>query len=250
VDVFAFGPAPLTGLGRTMAAVMSCGPDALASHQTAAALWQLLPSARAVFDVSAPGRGPDRRPGIVFHRRRNLHPDDCADCDGIPVTSVARTLLDLAAVVPARRLRRAFEEAERLRLYDGRRLRELLDRHPRARGRRAFRGLLEEGTEPRWTRSELERRFVDFCAEAGLAAPMMNGLVEGYEVDAHWPGRALVVELDGFATHGTRKCFESDRERDAVLLTAGRPVLRVTQRRLERDAAALRAQLRTLLRTG
>jgi hypothetical protein len=209
----------------------------------------LLTDDRARFDVTVSDRGPDQRVGIALHRYRSLHPDDRAVVDGVPLTSVARTLLDIAPGVPIRRSRRAFEQAERRRLFDRRRLEAVRDRNPRRPGLPAFCAVLAEHSEPPWTKSELERAFLDFCDDAGLPRPVVNGVVEGHEVDAHWPGRALVVELDSFRYHRTRASFEADRRRDAALLVAERPVLRITQRRLRSEPERLSAELSELLAT-
>ena len=245
--VFAVGHARVTTLGHYMAAVLTCGPAALASHQAAGSLWDFLPSARQLMDVTVPGRGPGPRPGIAVHARQVLHPDDRAERNGVPVTSVARTLRDLAAVLPRRRLERAFEEAERLRLLDLRALGAVGERRRGHVGCGAFATLLDERHDPKWTRSELERRFLGLCAEAGLPPPVVNGAVLGFEADFHWPGRSLIVEVDGYAYHRTRASFERDRARDAALHTAGYVVLRLTERRLQSDPGAAIGQVLALL---
>ena len=245
--VFAVGHGRVTALGRYLAATLTCAPAALASHQAAGSLWELQSSARSLMDVTVPGRGPGPRPGIVVHRRQPLHADDRAQRSGIPVTSVARTLRDLAAVEPRRRLERAFEEAERLGLLDLRALESVGERRRDYPGSRVFAELLGGRHDPARTRSELEFRFVELCHEAGLPAPVVNGRVLGLEVDFHWPGRSLIVEVDGYAYHRTRASFERDRARDGRLHTAGYVVLRLTARRLQGDAAAAMSQVRALL---
>jgi very-short-patch-repair endonuclease len=176
-----------------------------------------------------------------------LDEDDRGAREGIPVTSVARTLLDLAAILPLDGLRRAFEQAERMRLLDVRALYAARGRSPRRHGLRALNLLLAEGREPWETRSELERQFVEVCREANLPMPTLNALVAGYEVDAVWMCRRLVVELDGYAFHRTRAAFERDRARDGDLQLAGYRVMRITARRLERDQGEVVAALRVLL---
>lgn len=248
--VYAVGHPVVSGRGRWMAAVLATGPHALLSHQSAGALWDLLPTGRAAIDVLA-ARGRHDRPGIAVHQARRLHPDDRAVVDGIPTTAPPRTLFDLAEVLPAGQLERAVEQAERLRLLDMRALQELC---ARSRGRRGLAVLssvfdaYREGPPP--TRSELECRFLDLCREARLPAPAVNVLVAGLEVDAAWPDRKLVVELDGHAFHATRAAFERDRKRDAALLVSGFRVLRVTHRRLEKEPATVIETVRTLLAAG
>jgi very-short-patch-repair endonuclease len=242
--VYAVGHARMTPLGRYMAAALTCGTGALVSHQAAATLHGVLDSARRLIDVTVPGHGRRPRPGLAVHRCRDLHAADRAEIDGIPVTSPARTLRDLAAVVPARRLERAFEEAERLRILDLGALEAIAERRRSARGARAFERLLGLRHEPSLTRSELERRFLEMCRDSCLPSPIVNAAVEGMEVDFHWPEERLVVELDGFAYHHTRAAFERDRERDMVLQLAGYRVVRLTARRLEQRGVS---DLRTML---
>ena len=247
VGVFAIGHLRVTPRGRYMAAILAGGEEALLSHQSASSVWEVLSSARAVIDVTVPGRGPDVRPGIALHRRQSLHPDDRAEVDGLRVTSVARTLRDLAAVVPPRRLERAVEEAEWPRLLDLRALEAVSERRRGRPGSTAIARVLRERRDSPWTRSELERRFLALCSAAGLPSPVVNGRLLGFEVDFHWPEHRLVVELDGFAYHHTRASFERDRRRDAKLHVAGQRVLRLTQRRLERDSGEVVAEVRSLL---
>jgi len=248
LGVYALGHRAISADGRWMAAVLACGPDAVLSHRSAAALWQLRPTSRAATDVTGPGRNRHGRPGITLHRVRRLHPDDRALCRAIPVTTVARTLLDLAELLHPHELETAFEEAERLRLLDIRAV-ECLCR--RTRGRRGLRPLRALVAEQRWplpaTRSELERRFLDVCRRAGLPPPEVNTVIAGLEVDAAWADRCLVVELDGHAYHRTRAAFERDRIRDATLQLAGYRVLRVTHARLEREPNAIAEAVRSLL---
>jgi hypothetical protein len=176
-----------------------------------------------------------------------MHPHDLAVRDGIPVTSVAHTLLDLAEIVDRRGLERIFEEAERRRLLD---LRAVEQACARGHGRRGLKPILAHlrtlGPAPQ-TRSELERRFVALCRELALPPPDVNALVAGFEVDAVWNDRGLVVELDGYEYHGTRLAFERDRARDAALQVAGYRVVRVTYRRLAEEPETVAETVRGLL---
>ena len=246
--VYAVGHRAIGPHGRWMAAVLACGPDAVLSHASAAALWGLRPTGRAAVDVTAPGRSRHGRAGIAVHRVRRLDPADRAEREAIPVTTVARVLLDLAGVLGPRELERALEAAERLRLLDVGALEATIRRSPGRRLGRLATAIAEE-REPPPVRSELERRFLDVCEDAGLPPPAVNAMVEGLEVDAVWRGSRLVVELDGHAFHGTRAAFERDRERDATLQLAGYRVLRLTHRRLG-DPEAVAGMLRGLLPSG
>lgn len=233
-----------------MAAVLACGEHALLSHRSAAGLWDLAPSSSSLIDVTAP-RSRRRVPRLALHRVRGVDACDRAELDGIPITSVARTLFDLAEVVNLRRLERAFEQAERLRLLDLAAVSRLCEDSP---GRRALRPLATLLPQLRSavpeTRSELERRFLDLCRAAGLPEPAVNVVVEGFEVDVLWANERLVVELDGYAYHRTRAAFERDRSRDATLQIAGYRVLRVTHRMLETDPGAVIDTIRSLLDPG
>jgi hypothetical protein len=178
---------------------------------------------------------------------RALDPRDRTSRDGIPVTTVPRTLLDLAEVLPGDRLERAVEEADRLHLLHAKELSRMMERSPGRHGLKLLRAVLEAYRLPSHTRSELERAFLDVVQGAGLPPPTTNALVAGFEVDAVWLDRKVVVELDGFAYHGTRQAFERDRERDATLQIAGYRVLRLTWRRIRSDPAGVVRVLRRLL---
>lgn len=230
-----------------MAAVLACGPTALLSHRDAAALWGLTrPGSHAGTDVTT-ARRCRRRPGIALHRSRRVHPEDRAGRDGIPVTSVARTLLDVAEVVPPWRLERAIEEADRHGLFDLRAVDGLIERSRGRHGLKPLGAALRGYRPPAFTRSGFERRFIELCRGAGLPEPAANLWLAGGEADMSWPERRLVVELDTAAHHQTQSAFERDRARDATLQLAGYRVLRVTDRRLERAPQEVVRAVRSLL---
>jgi very-short-patch-repair endonuclease len=184
---------------------------------------------------------------VQLHRSRIRSDAERTSRDRIPVTSVARTLFDLAEVVDPPALQRAFEEADRLHLL---RVRELEQVIALGRGRHALkpiRRIVAELRATQRTRSPLEDRFATFCRDHRLPAPRTNVEVLGHEVDALWPAAKLVVEADSFEFHGHRAAFERDRARDAAMQAAGYRVIRLTHRRLEGDPAAVAAQLRELL---
>lgn len=243
--VYAVGHTSLSWRGIWLAAVLAYGEGAVLSHAAAAALWRLLdPQPPPVDITSAHGRAGRR--GIRLHRSA-LEPAEVRTQHRIPVTSVARTLLDIADVAPERRFRRAFEEADRRGLLHAHELKEVCRRR---KGRRGLAALRKAQGDQRdgFTRSPLEDLFVALCREHGLPAPIRNARLLGFEVDALWPDRRLVIELDGFAYHRHRAAFERDRARDAALQAAGYRVVRITHRRLEREPEAVAAQLRELLR--
>jgi very-short-patch-repair endonuclease len=231
-------------------ALLAYGPGAVLSHQSAAVLWGIRRKRRGPIHVTAPcGRqGLRRRKGIWIHRCK-LAPVDRTARDGFPVTTVARTLFDLAEVVPFESLKGAAEEADRLKLL---RLRELEEVCERSRGRRALRPvrrLLAELGMPDEGRSPLEIRFAAFIREHRLPPPVQNVHILGHEVDALWPSAKLVVELDSWEYHGHRAAFERDRAREPKLLIAGYRTIRVTHRRLDNEPAQLAAEIRQLLAT-
>jgi very-short-patch-repair endonuclease len=238
--VYGVGHSALSREGRWMAAVLASGPGAVLSHQSAAALWGLRPTGRASVDVTTP-RDLRRRPGIHRHCAVLL-PDEITTRNGIPITTPARTLLDLAAVLPEQAVRRAINEAEVLRLADATALHVLIARHP---GHRGISKLRDHHPAP--TRSELEARFLAFLAEAVLPRPNVNTVIEGVEVDFAWPNHRLIAELDGFAFHATRRAFEQDRARDRRLQAHGWRVVRITWRQLHDDPERLADELAALL---
>jgi very-short-patch-repair endonuclease len=174
-----------------------------------------------------------------------LPEDEIRLVGSIPVTTVPRTLLDLAAVLPSHQLERAINEADIQRRTDPLSLPDLIARHPHRKGVGTIRAVL--GTDPALTREEFEARFRAFLRSTGLTTPRFNFKVLGYECDCVWPEHGVIVELDGRATHDTGAAFERDRERDRVLTAAGWRVVRVTWRQLQEQPAALARDLRTLL---
>jgi hypothetical protein len=167
--------------------------------------------------------------------------------DGIPATTVARTLFDLAEC-DKQSLKGAFEEADRQRLLAMRELEDVCARNPGRRALLPIRRMIAAAREPVRTHSRLEERFVDLCHEQGLPPPVTNALVLGCEVDAFWPSEQLIVELDGFTFHRHRAAFERDRARDARLQAGGYRVVRLTHRRLTEEPSSVAAEIRRLLR--
>jgi very-short-patch-repair endonuclease len=167
----------------------------------------------------------------------------------IPVTSLPRTLLDLAGVVDEMRLRRAFEEADRLKLLRMPEIERVCALAGRRSGIVALRRLIADTKEPIMTRSPLEDSFAEFCREhlADLPTPLTNVSILDHEVDAYWPSHRLVVEMDSWEFHGGRTAFESDRKRDTKMQAAGYRVLRLTHRRLHEEPDIVAAEFRSIL---
>jgi hypothetical protein len=208
--VYAVGHTAVGQHGRWLAAVLACGEGALLSHRSAAALWGMLATSAPRIDVIvAPASG--RRSTAAIRVRRGRR--DGVVHLGIPVTSPRCTLDDLAAAkLPGWQLRCATEAAERLGVH----------------------------VTPTGPRSPLEAAFLRLCDDD---PPVVNGHVEGLEVDFHWPDDKLVVETDGHEHHATRAAFERDRKRDQALIAAGWTVVRFTHRQLEDEPERVRKTL-------
>lgn len=247
--VYAVGHRALTVEGRWMGAVLACGSGAVLSHRTAGQLWGIAPRSPAMPEVS---RAASFRPraGIRAHRAV-LRPDEVEIEAGIPVTSVARTLFDLAAISSKRQLERAMNEAQVRGLTSRLSLPQLLERHPGRRGARKLRALLGSKRPGGVTRNDFEELFVAFLDRYGLPRPRLNATlaIRGrfFEPDCVWDQQRLLLELDGREVHGTQQAFESDRERDRILLVEGWRSTRVTWRQLQDEPAVLAADLRLLL---
>jgi very-short-patch-repair endonuclease len=227
-----------------MAAVLACGRGAALSHRSAAVLWRLpVREGRAVDVVAAGPRA--QTAGMRVHRSRSLAPSEVTVMKGIPVTTLPRTLADLADVLTERELSRAVHEAEVLHRISQR----ALDRAAEsARGRRGCGRLRRTvGGERDVTRSALERRFLSLCRRHGLPRPEVNVEIAGLECDFAWREQRLAVETDGWAYHHTRRAFERDRERDQLLTRAGFQPLRFTYRQVVEDAEGVAATIRAAL---
>jgi hypothetical protein len=248
--IYSVGHRLVSASGICLAAVLACGPDAVLSHRSGAWLWALRSDDRPRVDVTIPRYLPGR-PGIQCHVAA-VPEDERTVKDGIPVTTVPRTLLDLAAVLRPHQLERAIEQAEVLRLTDTLSLPAVLQRYPGRRGSARLRKLIAEGqVGAAVTRSKLERRFLAFVAETGLPRPEVNAWLhvagDWIEVDCVWRAERLALELDSRAVHETPAAFESDRARDRRLQVAGWRPIRVTWRQLHHDPRAVEMDLRALL---
>lgn len=232
--VFAVGHRELKREGHWMAAVLACGPGAVLSHASAAAHWNIRGSAASYVDVTVPTRaGRVKRKGLRVHRSGRLGSDEVTVHEGIPVTTLARTLLDLADVLTLQDLKRAIHEADYLRLLD---MTTVIAVVANNSGRRGATLLKAAQSPAEMTKSKLEGRFLALIDRHNLPRPKVNLQIEGYEVDFAWPQAKLIVETDGFAAHGTRKAFERDRLRDRRLKRAGFDTIRLTPRSLAYEA--------------
>lgn len=232
--VYAVGRPEVGRLGQLMAAALSCGPTALLSHASAAFLWGIMAWEEGI-DVVVAYSAARSRPGIRVHRRLGLGAEHRRCVEGIPVTDLVSTLVDVAACVTESRLERAVGEADRLDLIDPESLRVALDPIPRRPGLAGLRSLLDSETFS-LTDSELERRFLAIARSAGLSPPETQAWVNGFRVDFFWPDLGLVVETDGLRYHRTAAQQRKDRVRDQAHAVAGLTTLRFTAAQVRYEA--------------
>jgi very-short-patch-repair endonuclease len=244
--VYAVGHWALTQASRDLAAVLACGPRALLSHRAAGRRLGLLRGGGAI-EVTAP-RGCKPMPGITVHRTRVLDAEDGFVVDEIPVTSVARTLVDLADVLSDRHLAAAVNEAEVLRVFDLGAIDATLARLPGRRGAPRLRRALAAYTEPLgYSTTKAERLLLRLCEHHDLPRPQRI-VVRGYELDFYWADARVAIEVDGGPFHRTRRAFHEDRRRDRRLASVGIQVARVPWLDLTAGASELAAELRAIRR--
>jgi very-short-patch-repair endonuclease len=225
--VYAVGRPHVTPHGRWMAAVLACGPEAVLSHGSAAALWGIRPAASGLEVSVVTGAKRDPK-SVTVHRRPGLRQDEVTTCHSIPVTSPIRTMIDIAARLDREPLEAAINQADKLDLCDPERLRAALDDAKGHPGVRALRRVLDRRTFT-LTDSELERRFLRIVRDLGLPLPETGVYVNGFKVDFHWPDLGLVVETDGLRFHRTPAQQARDRLRDQRHTAAGLTPLRFTR---------------------
>lgn len=239
--VYAIGRPELTQHGTWMAAILSCGPSAMLSHGSAAALWGIGGEHRGI-EISVRAASPRRRSGLRVYRRPTLADRDVTRREGVPVTGLVQTMVDLAAALPSRVVERVVNEADRLDLIDPPALRRELEAHRCEPGVKPLRALLDRRTF-RLTDSELERRFLPLVDAVRLARPLTRQRVNGFRVDFFWPDLRLVVETDGLRYHRTPAQQARDRLRDQAHLAAGFTPLRFTHAQVRFEPAHVRETL-------
>lgn len=248
--VYAVGHVDLSWHAQCLAAVLaasSATARSVASHWSAAWIWGLVRSASTRMHVTVPTRRSSKREFAVHFAP--LADADVTEVEGIPVTSWARTLLDLAPLVPPARLERFVARADELKLLDLGPLDGLLARTTRHSGHAALgRALAIYRPRARVVRSGVEERFLAAIRATGLPLPATNVFIGGYELDAYWEAERFAVEIDAFATHGSPLSFERDRRREDDLLLAGIETIRVTEERLQREPDAVGARVAAHLR--
>jgi hypothetical protein len=244
--VYAVGHRALRAEGHRLAAVLACGPGAVLSHRSAAAHWELLATSQERIDVTAP-RSRQGVPGIRLHTSRSLDAQDTTSHEGIPITTVHRTLLDLAATAREHQLENALAQAMHLQLYDQRAIDDVIARSNGHRGTSILKDATEQ--EPQITKSMWEVRMLALVRGANLPEPRCNAVLHAPDhgeckPDFYWPAYGVIVETDGWEAHRTLAAFRSDRAKDAALTAAGYKVLRFTW---DVDDATILRRLRPLL---
>lgn len=248
--VYAVGHPPLTREARWLGAVLAYGEGAALSRACATALWEIRAYDGSWIDITVPSRGGrSRRERIRVHRSSTLRAEDVTTHRGIPVTTVARTLLDIAATLSDPSLARTIERTVILRLFDLAAVENAMARNPNHPGVNPLRRALALYRDDEFTRSDLEAVFRTLCDDHNLPRPLVNHIVEGKEVDFFWPDQRVIVETDGRATHFTIAAYESDRARDAYLVTLGLRVLRFTELQIRLDSATVAERVAAVLAT-
>ena len=250
--VFAVGRSDLSVAGRRLAAVLACGPGALLSHLSAAAHRGLRDAAPATIHVTVPHARDRGHAGVRAHLATTLRERDRDVVDGIPCTSVARTLLDVASASTPRELERMLERAEILEVYDHRAVVALIRRSRGMRGVARLRAaVLDAHPGETITASGLEERMLRLCRRWGLPVPSVNEWIllsgEWVKVDFHWREQRVVVETDGYRYHRTRAAFRRDRRRDRLLEVEGYGHARFADEDFDADLPHVRSVLERLL---
>jgi very-short-patch-repair endonuclease len=230
-----------------MAAVLSCGADAVLSHSSAAALMKIGKERSTEIEVSIRSSSRRRRNGLVIHRRPCLGGNDVGLFEDIPVTSPVQTLIDIAPGLDKRELERAINEADKYDLVHPPELRRQLERRAGEPGVRPLRTMLDRRTF-RLTREELERRFLPLVRKTGLRLPLTKQWVNGFEVDFFWPDLRLVIETDGLRYHRTPAEQARDRLRDQAHTAAGMIQLRFTHEQVRYEPGHVLAVLSATVR--
>lgn len=245
--VYAVGRPELSQNGRWIAAVLSCAPESALSHRSAGALWGVCDPQTGSTHVSVLRRCGRRRPGIWVHGRPSLRGDEISVREGIPVTDIARTLLDLATELRPLALERVVNEADKHDLIDPETLRKALHGYSGEPGVRPLRELLDRHAF-RLSDSDLKILFRPLAASAGLPAPLTKQVVSGFEVDFFWPDLGVVVETDGLRYHRTPSAQARDRLRDQAHVAAGVTCLRFTHYQVKYEGSHVGKVLRRTAR--
>ena len=249
-SVYRLVGAPQGRLGRAMAAALFCGGHGLVAGDAAAGIWSMLdttqqPAVNAPVEVLLVARNARTVPGVRLHRVKQLARQDVRWRSGIPLTSPARTLLDLAGTMDEFGLEAALSMAFRNNLVRRSQLTDVMARNPRAKGVGRLRALLDQTDSLQDTRSGYERKLLKLLEAAELPMPVTNVTVANKTVDGLWPALKLVYELDGWRYH--RDKFEQDRLRDQLVLIAGHQLFRISCRQIDFSPYALIARIASII---
>jgi very-short-patch-repair endonuclease len=237
--VYRVGPDVGEPRAEEMAAILYFDGYAVLSHRSAAVLWGLMTESPDAVTVTSVGRDIRSQPGLIVHRTTHLDRHDIRAREGLPATSPARTLLDLAATENADELEEALAVSQMRGLASDQEIEMAIQRAPRRSGVARLRRLVTNEGAAGYTRSRAERRMRALLKRAGLQQPLVNAPLHGFTVDFLWPDSRLVVEVDGYEFHGDRRAFERDRRRDQILVAAGYRVIRITWRQLRDEPLAV-----------
>jgi very-short-patch-repair endonuclease len=238
--VYAVGHSAPVALGPETAALLAVRDGAALSHETAAAIWGLRSAAADLVHLVVEGGRAASLAGVQVHRASTV---DSRIHQGLPVTSAASTVVQLAAGLTDRQLEFLVDQVIVTGLASADEIRRLLHRQPSLTGRRRVLVLLDDRSHPTLTRSEAEELLLALLRQAQLPAPQVNARLHGYEVDFYWSAHRLVVEVDGFRFHSSRRAFEHDRRKDAALSAMGIATIRVTWRQLQHEPYAVIARI-------
>ncbi|HET9593910.1 MAG TPA: type IV toxin-antitoxin system AbiEi family antitoxin domain-containing protein [Solirubrobacterales bacterium] len=243
--VYAVGHAELSPHGRCRAALLAFNDNAVLSHRSAGWLWGLFSTCREEVDVTFAGKG--RRSGIRIHRVMAISDLDTGTLQRIRVTSLPRTLFDIAASEPKRELERAVDRAKRRGLLDLYAIDQLLARRARVPGAAQLKQALVLYRKPVFDRARSELLFLDALEKEGERLPVLNSWVGEWEIDAYWEAERFAIEVDGWETHGSREAFESDRLRQEEMKLVGIDCIRISARRIETEPQQVARRIRALL---
>jgi very-short-patch-repair endonuclease len=244
--VYLVGHSVLSSLADAQAALLACGDFAFLSHRTAAFIWGFLERTDGLVEVTLV-RG-DRRPkGVRVHRTRRLERQDTTWRFDLPITTVPRTVLDIAEVLDGSSFERAVEDAFAQKRVTERQLRTLVARTPGRRGGAIVTAFLDYRGDGGYTRSRAEDLMRRLAKKARLPQPKTNQKVHGYEVDFYWAAHKVIVEVDSWKHHADRLAFERDRRKWAALEAAGYRVIPLSWRQLTDEPEATAAQIAAAL---
>jgi very-short-patch-repair endonuclease len=248
-SVYIVGHAAPVPLGRETGALLWAPDGSVLSHHSAAAMWGIGSDDRNVHLLVR--RGWTRhRPGVTVHRTNLLDARDIRIREGLPVTSPARTLLDRAGAMSMRALEHMFTEAVTLKIVSPADLEDVIARGRGRSGCAALHALLDEESDPAFTRSDGEKRMCALVRKAGLPEPLVNAPLHGFEVDFYWPAHSVVVEVDSYGFHTSRWAYERDRDKDAVLRSHGMPPLRFSRRQVRDEPLLVITQVAQAIAAG